>query len=318
MRLKRLILTATGGAMIAVGFAVPTQAALTTFCEGVASDVTIPGDLVVRAGDSCDLTNVTITGNATVRADANLLLTDATVQGTLRVNDNGFASVVDSQVNGVTRLSGAYGIYSEASTHDLNVVATDSEFYYTLDTVHERNVTGSNVETFLESSRVARNVTTEGGLLTDLTDSVVEGNVSVAGAEIGSVICFSEIDGDATFSGNSSLVQIGGQEPVTDCGFNVFGGTLALTGNTADVVVSGNVVRGDLVCSDNDPAPVVSDNRVRGEVQCDDAAEAARRSMSSSAASAEVQSAKADTLKAIESRTEAGEDAADDAGPAFD
>lgn len=89
MRYRKIgLMAALAGLGIMIG-AVPSQAALTTFCEGVASDVTVPGDLVVARGDSCELTNVTIQGDATVRADANLLLTDAAVDGQLRVFNNG-------------------------------------------------------------------------------------------------------------------------------------------------------------------------------------------------------------------------------------
>ncbi|WP_166353956.1 hypothetical protein [Phytoactinopolyspora limicola] len=318
MRLKRLILMAVGAALIAVGFAVPSQASLTTFCNGVASDVTVPGDLVVRAGASCELTNVTINGNATVRADANLLLDDSTVQGNLRVNADGFASLVDSHVAGNTRLVGAYGVYSEGSVHELNVVATDSEFFYTLGADLQRNVTSTNAETFLEESWVSRNVTSEGSYLTDLHDSVVEGNVSVTGAELGSVVCLSEIDGDASFTGNTGLVQIGANGPVQDCGFNVFGGDLTLTGNQADSFVSNNVIRGDLVCSDNSPAPVVSDNRIRGAENCDTSAAAALSSRSSRALATAAADRKDEVLDAIEAKVADGEKAAAEAGPAFE
>jgi hypothetical protein len=318
MRLKRLALMTAGTALIAVGLAVPSQANLTTFCDGVASNVTIPGDLVVRADASCELTNVTINGNATVRAEGSLLLTDSTVEGNLRVNVDAFASLAESHVKGTTRLVEAFGVYSEDSTHDLNVVATDSEFYYSLGSAHGRNINSTNVETFVESGWVSRNVDSDGGYLTDLYDTVVEGNLSVAGAELGSVVCLSEIDGDATFTGNGGLLQLGAQAPVQDCGFNVFGGNVTVTGNNADGFISDNVIRGDLVCSDNSPAPVLSGNRVRGDEQCDAAAAAALSKRSGAQAAETSQDRKREVLEAIEERVAESEEAAEEAGPAFD
>lgn len=318
MRLKRLILAAAGGGLVAVGFVVPSDAGLTTFCDGVASDVTVPGNLVVAKGDTCELDNVTIAGRATVRPDANLLLTDSVVEGALRVRNNGFASVIETEVNGATRLNQAFGVYSEDSTHHRNVVAKDSIFYTTLGSTHGRDIRATNVETFLESSRVSRNIAAENAVLTDVHDTVVEGSLSVAGGEIGSVICLSEIDGDATFTGVEDLLQIGGQTPVVDCGFNVFGASLTLTGNTADTTVTGNVVRGDLVCSDNDPAPVLNNNRVRGEVACDTASAATFSTRSSTDAADKVADRKLEVAEKIEQRVEDSKKAADDAGHAFD
>jgi hypothetical protein len=318
MRVKRLVLTAAGGALLAVGFAVPSQASLTIICDGTASDVTIPGDLVVRADTSCELTNVTITGTATVRANANLLLNDSVVEGALRVNSNGFASLLDSEANDVTRLNGAFGVYSEDSSHALNVVAADSDFFYSLGSSYGRNINSTNVETFLESSRVGRSVNSQGGLLTDVYDTVIEGGVSISGTDLGSVFCYSEVDGDASFSGNGGLLQIGAEGPVGDCGFNVFGASLNVTGNTADATISGNVIRGDLTCADNSPAPVVSDNRVRGEEQCDTASAAKLSTKSSVAAARSAATVKSEVLTAIEERIAEGEQAAEEAGPAFE
>lgn len=121
---------------------------------------------------------------------------------------------------------------------------------------------------------VEGDVDTRGDLMSDLDDTVVTGGLTVQGAELGSVICSSEIDGTAEFPNNSGVVQIGGDDPSADCGTNVFGNDLVLRGNdTADGThVSNAIIRGDLVCTGNTPAPVGVDNRVRGEAtgQCSD------------------------------------------------
>jgi hypothetical protein len=313
MRFKRLMVTTAGVGLVLVGVAAPSQAQLTTFCDGTASGVTIPGDLVVRADASCELTDVVIQGNATVRAGANLLLTDTSVAGNLVVQANGFASVVDSSVVGTTRLNSAFGVYAEGSELTGAVTAAGPEFFYSLDTVHGANVTSTDGETFIESGWVARNVTTTGDLLTDVYDTVVERSLSVTGAEWGSVVCGSEIDGAATFTGNSDLVQIGAGT-VSGCEFNVFGDSVSVTGTSGDSFVTGNVIRGDLTCSGNDPATVASGNRVRGNEDCGSAA----MTTFSRGAQIDADVRKAEVLEKIDERTDAGEQAAEDAGPAFE
>lgn len=316
MRYRNIAITAAVTGLVGLGFAAPSHAGLTTFCDGVASDVTVPGDLVVRAGDSCELTNVTINGNATVRADANLLLDGSTVNGNLRVNDNGFVDAIDTEVTGNARLVTAYGAYTEGSTIGGNVNATDSGFFYSVGSDHAKNVSSTNGETFLENSWVTRNLTTEGDALTDVYDTVVERDVSVSGATQGSVFCLSEVDGNASFSGNGDLLQIGASAPLTGCGFNVFGGDLSVTDNTGEAHVSDNVVRGDLTCSGNDPLPVVENNRVRGNVDCESAEAAAgiqqRRAIS------QADDRKAEVKADIEARAKAGSEDAEDAGNAFE
>ena len=320
MRYRNIAITAAVTGMVAIGFAAPSHAGLTTFCDGVASDVTVPGDLVVRAGDSCVLTNVTINGNATVRADANLLLDGSTVNGNLRVNDNAFVDAIGSEVTGNARLVTAYGAYTEDSTIGGNVNATDAGFFYSVGSNHAKNVSSTNGETFLESSWVTRNLTSEGDALTDVYDTVVERDVNVSGATQGSVFCLSEVDGNASFSGNADVLQIGASAPLTGCGFNVFGGDLSVTDNTGEAFVSDNVVRGSLTCSGNDPLPVVEGNRVRGDVDCESAdAAASMQSRASGLAEArKAEDRKAEVKADIDARAKAGSDDAEEAGNAFE
>lgn len=315
MRYRKIALTAAAAGLMAVGFAAPSQAALTTFCDGVAADVTVPGDLVVAAGKSCELTNVVINGNVTVRNDANLLLDGATVNGNVRVNTNGFADVVGTSVTGTTTLVAAYGTYAEDSTLGNNVTATDSGFFYSVGSDHARSVTSTNGETFIESGWVTRNLATTGDTLTDVYDTVIEGTYSVTGAEQGGVLCLSEIDGDASFSGSGEIIQIGASAPLTGCGYNAFGGNLTVSGNSADVYVSDNVIRGDFTAADNTGTSVIENNRVRGEDNS--GAAAARASLRSAAPSDTAADRKAAALADAEARSEVASDAAVAAGPAF-
>jgi hypothetical protein len=317
MRLQRTVLAAIALAALAAGAlagAGPAGAALVTSCTGTAADVTVPGDLFVPAGESCELTNVTITGNTTVRAGADLLLTDSTLAGTLTVQGDGFADLDHTTVAGASRLAGAFGLFSADSTLTGNLTATDSGFAYGLRTSYGGSVRSTNGETFVESSRIARNLATTGDNLTDLADTVVAGTVTVADTELGSVVCSSEIDGDASFSGATAagVVQVGAEAPDSNCAFNVFGAGLTLTGNRAPITINGNVVRGVLACTDNDPAPTGSGNRLRGggTGQCADLG-----APTATTAAARAGRGKA-VLGKVTSRRAAGGRAAAAAGPA--
>jgi hypothetical protein len=261
-------------AATAVGVAGPAQAGLVTSCTGTASDLTVPGDLFVPAGQSCELTNVTVTGNTTVRADADLILTSSSLAGTLTVAGNAFADLEGSTVAGVSRLNGAFGLFSHGSTLTGNLTVTDSGFAYSVESSFGGNINSTNGETYLQSGRLARNLSTTGDLLTDLHDTVVEGRVTVSGTALGSVVCTSEVDGDTSFSGAAAagVLQLGAPGPADVCGFDVFAGGLTVTGNHAPATISDNVVRGAVACTDNDTTPTGSDNRLRGGAtgQCAD------------------------------------------------
>lgn len=308
-----VVLAVTAGAFVT---AEPAAAGLVTSCTGTASDVTVPNDLFVPAGESCELTNITINGNTTVRAGANLVLHSSTLNGTLTVQADGFASMNSSTVTGATRLNTAFGAFAESSTLN-NVVVTDSGFFYGVGS-SLNTVTSTNGETYLESARLARHLTTTGDLLTDVVNTVIQGNVAVTGASLGSVVCLSEIDGNTSFSGSGTgtgaLLQIGASAPLTGCGFNVFAANLALTDNVAPSYVSDNVVRGNVVCTDNAPAPVGSSARIRGQAsgQC----AAAPSPLAAVAVTSTVDSRGTGILSRARSRTANGSGAALKAGRA--
>ncbi|GIH18031.1 hypothetical protein [Rugosimonospora africana] len=321
-------LCAVAAAGTAVAIAAPASAALTTSCTGTASDVTVPNDLFVPANKSCDLTNVTINGATTVRGGGNLLLTDSRLNGTLTVQDNGFVDIERTTVTGAVKLNSAFGGYAENSTLGANVTATSSGFFYSIGSSLV-GVSSTNGETYLESARMSKNLTTSGDVLTDVYNSVIEGTVDISGAQTGSVVCTSEVDGNASISGSTaadgSLVQVGASAPLTGCGFDVFAGNLALTGNASPVYVSDNVVRDDLTCTGNASAPVGSSSRIRGQAtdQCAPAPAGAAapnaRTLAPNAAAksaAPATSRGADALAAVKSRGNSGTAAAHQAGRA--
>jgi hypothetical protein len=324
MRYRHITLTVVAAAtLVATGVVTtPASAALVTSCTGTASNVTVPNDLFVPAGKSCELTNVTVNGNTTVRAGANLVLTTSSLNGTLTLQSDGFANAAGSTVTGATKLNSAFGAYTENSDLNGSVVVTGSGFFYSLGS-RLSAVTSTNGETYLESARLAKALTTSGDVLTDVYNSVILGGVTVSGASLGSVMCVSEVDGNASFSTGSAdgVLQIGASAPLAGCGFNVFAGNLAVTDNTAPSYVSDNVVRGTLVCTGNTPATVVgSTARVRGQIsgQCG-AAQAAARSAAKSALTADPTAGadrKADLAAKADSRTTEGTAEAVQAGPA--
>jgi len=293
----------------------PAAAGLTVSCVGSAADVTVPFDLFVPAGESCDLTNVVIQGSATVRAGADLLLSNSTVDGALMVQSNGFASVTGSTITGATRLSAAFGAVVDGGSRAANVTATGAGFLFGLGSSFGA-VTSTQGETVLETARLSKSLSTTGDVLTDVSNSVVAGGVTVRDATRGSVVCLSEIDGDAQFSGATDptgVVQIGASAPLNGCGFNVFGADLTVAGNTAPSFIADNVIRGALSCTGNDPTPTVSGGRIRGGAngQCAGASVTRPSTVVSGAPDRS-----AGLRQAVTDRRGAGESAAAAAGPA--
>jgi hypothetical protein len=302
----------TAAAAGAIAFAGSATADLVTSCTGEAADVTVPGDLFVPAGRSCELTNVTINGNTTVRAGANLVLHSATLNGNLVVQADGFVNAVGTNVAGATRLNTAFGVFTEDSTLGGNAVVNGPGFFFSLGSSLQ-GVTSTNGETFLESARLARGLSTSGDLFTDVFDSVIRGAVNIAAAPLGSIICISEVDGNAAVSGSAGgeggVVQIGASEPLTGCGFNVFAANLTITDNTGPSFVADNVIRGTLACTGNTPATVGSSSRIRGGAtgQCAPAAvdPAAAKASAASAEVGDAMARKADLVAKVASRTTA-------------
>jgi hypothetical protein len=311
MRYRWIALAAASAAAVsAIAVPMSASAALVTSCTGSASDVTIPGDLFVPAGESCELTNVIVNGNTTVRAGANLIFNTSTLNGGLTVQADGFADLEGTSVTGAVRLNSAFGTLVQNGTVGGNVTVTSSGFFFSLNSTL-KNITSTNGETFLDTVRM-RSLSTTGDLLTDVYNTVAEGTVTVSGASLGSVVCVSEIDGNTSVSdtpaGAGSLVQIGASAPLSGCGFDVFAASVSLTNNQAPTYVSDNVIRGDLACTGNTPDPVVSGNRIRGHATDQCAASAAAPAARAAAGSGTDRTA--DVFSKIKNREAAGTSAA--------
>ncbi|OYN91081.1 hypothetical protein [Parenemella sanctibonifatiensis] len=267
----RVAAVAASITLAASGLAVATSsadAALTTYCSGEASGVTVPGDLVVRAGDACVLTDVTIQGTARVQAGADLILTDSTVDAAVVVAADGYFEAVGSELGAGVTNNGGYGVYLESTSVEGAYVARGDNaltFVY----ADEANVGGRLLaeqgEVFVQSTTVGGAFTSQGSGYTDVLDSTLARTLTVEGNANGSVVCGSEVDGDATWTGNAG-VQLGTGGTISPCDdANYFGGNVTISDSTGGVDVSGNIIRGDLNGDGNDPAPTGADNRVRGE-----------------------------------------------------
>lgn len=282
---------ALASAGLAVG-ATTASAQLTTYCSGDAADVTVPGDLVVAAGDSCVLDNVTIEGQTRVMAGADLITAGSTLDDVV-INDDGYFDATDSEVAGSITNRGGYGVYlggSNVGGAYLGRAAEASEtFLYAYDGTFEGRVQAEQGLVHLESAQVAGHVIAENTAYTDIVDSTLSRSLTVTGNPEGSAICETEVDGVATFTGNDQ-VQLGTGLDLINCeGANYFGADVVINDSTGAVDVTGNIIRGDLTGEGNDPAPTGSDNRVRGESggQFTDLAPAAQTVSAQSASSAD-------------------------------
>ena len=315
------ILSAT--ALAAAGLAATAgsaNAALTTRCDGEASSVTVPGDLVVGKDNSCVLTDVTVQGEVRVQAGADLLMTDSSVDGRVLVQGDGYFDATGTEVAGNVVSNGSYGVYLDESAVEGSYNGREAEgaepFLYSYDSSIGGNVTVGQGLVHVSGSTVGGNVKSEGSQFTDIVDSTLSKDLTVTDAAEGATFCAGEIDGNAVFSGNAG-VQLGtGGQNLRCEGTTYFGGDVTASDNTDGVDVTDTIVRGDLTGEGNDPAPTGSENRVRGDVggQFADLQPAAQK-RALSAQAAQEEHAEDLTTKRDERRADA-EKAAEEAGPA--
>lgn len=256
------------GSLLAV--TAPSQAAFKTRCVGEGGAVTVPGDLFVPKNQSCTLDGTIIQGNVEIQAGADLVINSGSIEGNVVAQVDSFVDATDSTIGGVVSNRGAYGVFLTESTltGNYNSPATAARGGFLLADRSDLNgrVADSAGSILLVSSTVASSITTTGNVATDLDDTVVLGGLSVSGAEEGSLLCDSEVDGAASYAGNGP-VQIGGDAPWGTCaGSAYFGGDLTIGDTTGGVSLTDSIIRGNLAGEGNDPAPVGSDNRVRGEI----------------------------------------------------
>lgn len=321
--LSRSVTLLSAAALAAAGIAATAgsaSAALTTRCDGEASSVTVPGDLVVAKGKSCVLTDVTIEGEVRVQAGADLLITDSSVDGRVLVQGDGYFDASTSEIAGNVVSNGGYGVYLDESAVDGNYNGRAAEgaspFLYSYDSSITGRVNVAQGLVHLSGNTIGGNVTSENSEFTDILDSTVAGNLTVTGATEGTTFCAGELDGDATLTGNAGVQLGSGGQKITCEGATYFGGDVTASDNTDGVDVTDTIIRGDLTGEGNDPAPTGSENRVRGELggQFVDLQPAAQQR------ALMTQSAPADNAEELDTQREErraeAEKAAEQAGPA--
>lgn len=269
MKLRTALVTisliASGGLLAA---ATPANADLVTRCDGTGGAVMVPNDLVVPAGKTCWLDGTTVQGDVTVRKGANLVISDGEIEGRVRVNVDAYFDSTGSTVGGGVGVSNAYGAYFDGSEVGAGVGMhgnNEKSFVYAFDSEVSGNVRGTSGEILLDGSTVGGSVAGLDTTYTDVFDSTISRGLRVSENEVGSVLCESEVDGNARYSGNAYGLQIGADGPITTCsGPSYFGRNLEISDNAGTIVVSDNIIRGDLSGTGNDPAPTGENNRVRG------------------------------------------------------
>ncbi|TCO44698.1 hypothetical protein [Actinocrispum wychmicini] len=253
-----------------LGVVVPASAGLTTFCEGDAGAVTVPGDLRVAAGKSCVLDGTIVTGTVTVEPDANLVITGGAFQRAVSVQDNGFLDAQGTTFGSTLTVTDGYGVFMGSTTSGSVKVSPDKHperpTYTYLNRVTVNGDYASTVgAVYADSSTFSGSFSGANVAYVDLLNSVVNKDFSVSGAPQGSVFCANEVYGNSSYSGNPGTLQIGADGPIAGCGqASFFFGNLDVSGNTGGVTLGNTIIRGNLAGTGNDPAPTGSNNRVRG------------------------------------------------------
>lgn len=267
------VVTALATTTVVVGAfalaATPAHADLVTHCVGDGGAVTVPGDLVVPAGKSCQLDGTTVKGKVRVQPGANLIVTDGDFRGKVTIASDGFLSATDSVIAGKVTSKDGFG--TELFNTDVGSGYTAAgnvmrPFLVTQNASIDGSVDVNKGLVDLVGTSVNGALKSVGSDYTDAYDSTVASTVRVEGNEFGSVFCASEVHGNASFLANTSGVQLGRSGTVADCegGSMYWGRNLTVSDNTGGVEVSDNIVVGNLSGTGNTPAPTGADNRVRG------------------------------------------------------
>lgn len=268
MSLKRGVLVSAVAALALLTGMLPAFGqSRATRCTSPVADTTIEGDVVVPRGATCSIENTTVNGNVRIAGDADLFATNSTVNGNVEAQRNAYLDVFETEVSGQITLNRAFGLLMDTSDLDGDIDADRASFVYTFQSGIDGDLEVAQGEVYVESTQLTGRLVATGGEYADLFDSTVDERLEIAGARAGSLVCSSEVYGQAEITGNSEVLQIGSDGPFSGCGFNVWGDDVEINGNTADIRFSNNVVRGDLECEGNDPAPTGQDNRIRGEAR---------------------------------------------------
>lgn len=270
MKARSVLAVAACVAGTTLGIVTPASAGLTTFCEGDAGAVTVPGDLRVAATKSCVLDGTIVTGTVTVEPDANLVITGGAFQREVFVQDDGFLDAQGTTFGSTVTVTDGYGFFlADTKSGSVKVLPDKHPERPTYSFLSRANVNGdfsSTVgEVYADSSTFSGSLSGSNVSYVDLLNSVVNKDFSVSGAPLGSVFCANEVYGNSSYSGNPGTLQIGADGPIAGCAqASFFFGNVDVSNNTGNTVLSNTIIRGNLSGDGNNPAPTGSNNRVRG------------------------------------------------------
>jgi hypothetical protein len=260
---------------VSVVLAAPSASAdLVTYCIGTGGAVTIPTDLFVPPGESCELDGTTVTGNVRVAADADLVVRGGTFNRDVQVAAEGYFDATNTRVGGnVVLAPGGFGVFVKDSeiagiTIQPKGSATTEGFLFVEHATVGDATSSVGEVVFDKGAVVTGNLTTNGAYYTDLQDSFVDGTLTVQNNPTGSVVCGSAVQGKATFTGNGGGVQLGPNGTLDSCASGgYFGRDVSISGTTGQARVDDNIIQGQLQLATNNPTAIVAgNNRIRGGI----------------------------------------------------
>lgn len=239
-------------------------------CVGLIGPETIRGNIVVPAGEVCDLAGTRVHGNVSLREGAELVAEGAEVHGNIEAERDAFVDLTETTVAGSLALQQSFGTFVDGGSIGGNVEAKGNLFVLLFGASIGGNMKVIEGSTLVAAEGLLVNGTLEAvaPALFDLFDSTVNGNFYVRGALEGSFFCGNTLNGNTEFTENQTLLTIG--SPTSDCEGNVVKGNVKVEKNQAEIEISDNDIGGNLACFDNVPPPAGGGNRVRGnrEGQC--------------------------------------------------
>lgn len=206
-----------------------------------------------------DLGSATIDGNLTVPSGADCVLGGATVTGDIIVEADGWLDATSVVVGGSVIATDAYGVLLDGTSVSGDVVSysadTDFGFLYVYDLEVGGNIEAGGIDVEITDSTVAGSVSTQAASYVDFLRTSVAGDVSIDGSAYGVTISGAIVQGDVSVSNSQRDVLIGAlADGSADAWGNSIGGSLNLTGNSANLQVAGTTAYGSFVFADNDPA----------------------------------------------------------------
>ena len=241
-----------------------------TQCIGAPASMVVQGDLVVPTGQSCELLRTVVTGDVRVEAGAELRTDSAEIIGNVRVGELANARFLLTRVLGTVYADSSLNLDAFGGMFGGDVRADDTQSLFLFGTTFggDLQVNGYFKSPWLSAFElhVKGNLVTTDTRFSHLFDSRVDGDVTIAWAQQSSVLCRTSVGGDAMFSGNATLLAIGGGP--FPCGGNEVRGTLAVYQNQAAITIADNITGGDLAVYENQGATTVTNNSVRGDLDC--------------------------------------------------